>query len=310
MNDAAAGTLAAEATGFVDRAPPIRDRMTTAVFMVAIFHLIVILGVTFGGPDAVRTDAAPSLEVLVVHDPVVDPAPNEDADYLAQVNQRGSGTSPDARGAASPRSAVSAAERDGDPDASGADAAGDRAVHGDPDVVATRANPADARRFAADATRPRAGAPLVLLPASEASGADEGEELSLRGRTERELLVTANTRESSVAVYLHAWRRRIERVGTMNYPLGAIRRERMSGNPVLEVQLLADGRLGTVAVRRSSGVPELDNAAVSILKLASPFEPFPASLAARHDALRLAYEWQFIDGDFGGSSVRVPANTR
>ncbi|MBS0393997.1 MAG: TonB family protein, partial [Proteobacteria bacterium] len=153
--------------------------------------------------------------------------------------------------------------------------------------------------------------PLVLEPLSaEAAGADEGEALRLRGRTERELLVTANTRESSVAVYLHGWRRKIERVGTANYPLEAVRRSAVSGSPVLEVQILADGRLGGAWVKRSSGDPELDQASVAILKLAAPFEPFPRALAARHDALRLVYEWQFVGSQVRDSSVRMPADTR
>ena len=54
------------------------------------------------------------------------------------------------------------------------------------------------------------------------------------------------------------------------------------------MQILANGLLGGAFVKRSSGHAELDQAALAILKLASPFEPFPAELASQHDALRLA----------------------
>jgi protein TonB len=61
-------------------------------------------------------------------------------------------------------------------------------------------------------------------------------------------------------------------------------------------------------VRGSSGHGELDRAAMDILKLATPFEPFPPALAARHDVLRFAYEWQFVGGRLEGSAVEVPVN--
>jgi hypothetical protein len=40
-----------------------------------------------------------------------------------------------------------------------------------------------------------------------------------------------------------------------------------------------------------------------ILKLAAPYDPFPGDLAAKHDQIRIAYEWQFLDGAAQGSSV-------
>jgi hypothetical protein len=39
------------------------------------------------------------------------------------------------------------------------------------------------------------------------------------------------------------------------------------------------------------------------LKLAAPYDAFPSELSARHDEIRIAYEWQFLDGAAQGSSV-------
>lgn len=307
MSDAA---VIEELAGPREAAPPVRDRLTTTLFLVAILHAIVILGVTFTAGREPPAQGAPALEVLVVHDPVPEDRLNEAADYLAQVNQRGAGNDPDARGAESPKSAAASAEQEGAPDSGGVGAAHARTSDGEEDLVATRAAAKDQRRFARGESAP-AGAPIVFVPLdSEASGADEGDALRLKGKAERELLVTANTRESSVAVYLDAWRRKIERIGTLNYPMEAIRREKMTGNPVLEVQILANGTLGEARIRRSSGHAELDRAALAILRTAAPYDPFPGRLAARHDALRLAYEWQFLDGEATDSTVRMPANTR
>jgi protein TonB len=117
-------------------------------------------------------------------------------------------------------------------------------------------------------------------------------------------VVTPNTRESDVAVYLDAWKRKVERVGTLNFPLEA-RRAGLSGSPVLEVAVRANGVMEDIVVRRSSGHAELDQAALAILKLSTPFDPFPRELHERHDVLRFAYEWQFIAGELVQSSVRA-----
>ena len=82
------------------------------------------------------------------------------------------------------------------------------------------------------------------------------------------------------------------------------------GNPVLEVQILENGTLGEAVIRRSSGQPELDRAALAILRLAIPYDRSPPRLAARHDALRLVYAWQFVAGELADSAVRMPPATR
>ena len=126
----------------------------------------------------------------------------------------------------------------------------------------------------------------------------------LRGITRDELYVSADTRASRLAPYLDAWRRRIERIGTLNYPSVAQRRG-MTGNPVIEVTLLRDGKLGSAQIQHTSGHPEIDAAALEILRLASPFDPFPPDLARDYRSLRFAYEWQF-EGRGVATSVTVP----
>ena len=131
---------------------------------------------------------------------------------------------------------------------------------------------------------------------------DDGVELRMRGEAMRQLWIAADTRESDVAVYLDSWRRKIERVGTMNFP-DIARRQKLSGTPVIEVTIGANGNLLQTIVRRTSGHPEIDEAAMRILKLAAPFDPFPGELSAKHDEIRIAYEWQFLGGASQGTGV-------
>ena len=131
---------------------------------------------------------------------------------------------------------------------------------------------------------------------------DDGVKLRMRGESKKRLWIAADTRGSDVAVYLDSWRRKIERVGTMNFP-DVARRKKLSGTPVIEVTIGADGRLLKTSVRRTSGHAEIDEAALRILKLAAPYDRFPGELTAKHDEIRIAYEWQFLGGDVQGGNV-------
>ena len=294
-----------------EAAPPARDRLLTTTFLAAALHALVILGVTFTPPIPGASPDSASLQVLLVQNPVVEERANPTADYLAQVTQQGAGTGKDVRGAESPDRRHDDAGANGPDGSSDSTSSATPGVEGDTNVLASRAASRDKRFFTRIASAESGGAPPQAdSPSPQAVGADSGDALRLRGPPKAELLVTANTRESSVAVYLDGWRRKIERIGTANYPMAAVHGAGLSGNPVLEVQILADGRLGAASVQRSSGHPELDQAALGILRLAAPFEPFPKALAGHHDALRLTYEWQFLGGEIRNSSIRMPSDTR
>jgi periplasmic protein TonB len=114
--------------------------------------------------------------------------------------------------------------------------------------------------------------------------------------------VTPDSREAALAPYLDSWRRRVERIGTLNFPTAA-RKAGPAGSPVLEVAINADGHIERMLVRRSSGDAELDQAALAILKLASPFDRFPAELASRYRTLRFVYEYQFVGGHLGSGAL-------
>src|SRR5687767_14688671 len=92
---------------------PTRDRLTTTVFMAALVHGVIIVGVTFGGMKHDKP-GAPGLEVLIVSDDVPEARRNDDATYLAQRTQLGSGnTLNPGEVARAPRAAAEHAARNG-----------------------------------------------------------------------------------------------------------------------------------------------------------------------------------------------------
>jgi periplasmic protein TonB len=133
----------------------------------------------------------------------------------------------------------------------------------------------------------------------------EEEELRLRGAERDQYYLSADTRASPFAPYLDGWRRRVERIGTINYPSVA-RQSGLTGSPVIEVVIERDGRLRSARVRRGSGHSAIEAAALDILRVASPFDPFPPDLARDYQSLRFAYEWQFEGGQPRGSVISVP----
>lgn len=284
------------------------DRLTVTLFLAGLAHLILILGVSFA-PPAADSRNVPTLEVLLVNNSLPDSYRNDDADYLAERTQQGSGNSPDQK-SRRPAAGSGAVTMPGAPEGGAELPVPEGRLGGEGEVLAGRDGEprfaaADAEASSAPATLPRETFAGSSFPFA---GTDDDAELQLKGAPRRELVVTPNTRTSEVAVYLDAWKRRIEQVGTVNFP-NAARRSKLSGNPVIEVVLASSGGLVRADVRRSSGYGELDRAAMDILKLATPFEPFPEDLAARHDVLRFAYEWQFVGGRLAGSSVQVPAGS-
>jgi len=303
--------MAARALQLREGIPPTRDRLTTTVFMAALVHGLIIVGVTFGSTGHDR-QGAPGLEVLIVSEDVPEARRNDNATYLAQRTQLGSGNSSTAD-AHSPRAAAEHSANNGRVDGTAmVDDAGALMSTADGRVLTTTAALPEIRYFAPPASlTERAEVPVLAEGNSERdrAGLDDADDQSVRGPKRDELWVTPDTREALVAPYLVAWRTKIERLGTLNFPQAAWRAPG-TRNPDVEVVILADGTLESATIVHSSGSPKLDQAAVDILKLASPFDPFPKDLAERYRLLRFTYGWEFAGGHVRRGTVTAPADSQ
>ena len=291
---------------------PTRDRLTTTVFMAALVHGVIIVGVTFGSSGRAN-QGAPGLEVLLVSEDVPEARSNDTATYLAQRTQLGSGNSTDAMEAHSPRAAAEHSANNGRADGTALiEDAGALMATADNRVLTTSAAMPEILYFAPPASlTERAEVPVLAEGNSERDrlGLDDVETQNVRGPKRDELWVTPDTREALVAPYLVAWRTKIERLGTMNFPAAAWRAPG-TRNPDVEVVILADGTLESATIRRSSGSAKLDQAATDILKLASPFDPFPKELSDKYRLLRFTYGWEFDGGTVQRGTVTAPANSQ
>ena len=110
--------------------------------------------------------------------------------------------------------------------------------------------------------------------------------------------IGARTKEYRFARYVEDWRVKVERIGNLNYPEAA-KKDRLYGNLQLTVGIMANGKLESIEINRSSGNKILDQAAINIVKLAgqSGFAPFPPDISRDTDILHITRTWMFTRSD-------------
>ena len=270
---------------------PSGDRLVTMIFLAALVHALVIAGISFAGNGG-DSGPVPGLEVVLVGEDLPAAEKNPGAPYLAQRTQIGAGTTAERRAARSPRSEPDVVGRDGTPRPRGT-ARDSTLTSSAPSMDISWSGMTGELQLSVTAVEALASERAAKPPAEDNSEATE-----LTGKPREELWIAPDTESSVLAPYVDGWRRKVERLGTLNFPAAA-RRALASGktrSPIIEVSLVANGDLQDARIQRGSGSPQLDEAALQILRLASPFDPFPPELADRYSVLRFAYEWRFERG--------------
>jgi protein TonB len=287
---------------------PVRERLMAMLFLTALLHAIVILGLTFTATGHGSNDDSPQLDVLLVTNEVPQAQSNEHAAYLSQRTQLGSGNTDAPSPVRSPSSQGAANARSARGEGNGSER-GEQALD---KSLLNSTDPSAEIRYVGSTANAGGAQPLPQfigdMPGNPRSGRGDAVELLLRGKSNGERWITPDTRASDLAPYLASWKRKVERVGTLNFP-SAARSAKLSGSPVVEVEIGSDGRLRQAKVRRSSGHGALDEAALTILKLASPFDPFPTDLATEYARLRFAYQWDFVAGTVQAGAVTSSSDT-
>jgi periplasmic protein TonB len=304
--------MSARALQLREGAPPTRDRLTTTLFMAALVHGVILVGVTFGaGNNAAGLPRG--LEVIIVSEDVPEAQRNETAAYLAQRTQLGSGNVTDPNDASALRAAAETARHDGRIDGTVMhDEAGALLATADDRSLTTSAPMPEILYFAPPSSLVEMKEVPVLADGNgerDRLGADSAEEQKIRGPRREELWVTPDTRKSIVAPYMTAWRNKIESLGSLHYKQ-ALWRAPGARFPDVEVVILSDGTLKSATLLQSSGSAKVDQAALDILKLASPFDPFPKELADTYRSLRVTYRWQFEGGLPARGTVTAPADSQ
>jgi protein TonB len=275
------------------------DRLGLTLLIAAVLHALIILGVTFTPNLLERTPPGkhPPLEITLVHQRS-DTAP-EEAEVLAQANLEGGGTSRESLRPQSPSYTPLPQPRAGSGMAVSLPAAPPPVPQSAQQTPLTQRESTHAVPQAETQTeRPRQPMTAEQLVARSMEiatlSAEISQSMEAYAKRDKHRYISAQAREFRDAAYLDAWRAKIERIGNLNYPEEAKRRN-ISGNLLLDVAINADGSLNSITLLRSSGSKILDDAAMRIVKLAAPFAQFPDDLRSDTDVLHITRTWEFLD---------------
>jgi protein TonB len=288
-----------------------QDRLISTLLFAILIHGIVILGVGFTLPSIHwQSPLASKLEVTLVTGRST--AAPRHPDYLAQIDQLGAGNSQQRSRPWLPPTTWSLANQAG--------------LAADADMIRRTRNTSGKEKsepltddlpahplVATDHGRfqhrlgpqPSYGqtARLTSIPRLslrwqqlvDPTGNSASKEIFSRHPQLREQQVAVNTRASVYAPYLYNWRLKIEQIGNLHFP-DEILRHKLYGDVIIEVAITNDGNLYEAKVVGASDFPELDQAALRILRTASPFEPFTDAMRAQSDIIRFVWKWRFMAG--------------
>lgn len=277
-----------------------RERFGFTVFLSACVHAIIILGVGFTYLEELNSE--PALEITMAQYRS-EFAPDE-ADFLAQENQIGSGTLDSAAAPSTPFKSDFNDDviQEVVPVPQAPEILNDIDVR-DTAIISSFQNeqqvqqqldeiePEDEKPLSEESTPDD----LSLAIASLQAQLDlQRQEYAKRPR--RYTISSASTKKSHDALYLDGWRRRIEAVGNINYPLAA-RQQQLYGSLRMLVALFPNGEVSEIQILQSSGHSILDQAAIQIVNMAAPFAPFPEVMRAEADILEIIRTWRFHEGN-------------
>jgi len=278
-------------------APAVPDRLPAMLFLAALIHGILIIGITFNPELANQFANAISLEVTIVADADQHIDRPDEAAYLAQASQEGGGNTTEQVRPAAPLQSAMPVDNEGQEDGS---ALLDAEAHEQSADELLATQDSTDRQIEIDPRsdpQPETSTAIAMEAGSEVTlplPQEDQATMLIRDDEPRQLIISADTRESVIAAYLDNWKRRIEAVGEAYLPqLGEL--DDISGSPTLMVAIDTSGDLNEAVIRKSSGSTILDLAALDILNRASPFDPFPPEVTAEYDVVRFEYKWLFTD---------------
>jgi protein TonB len=273
------------------------DRFSLSLLLALLLHgILLLLSFEFEQEPGLRQQKA--LEITLVHRPRPQER-NETPDFLAQTSQLGSGQS-ELNKPPKTRPAMSAPEPMPEPQPQPVQEQAPAQPSPPPEAISQPSTKPQPPKDRAPRTQPKSGTgAAALLAARDQEIARLTAELDFKmeasAKQPRRKYVSASTQEYKYAAYLQAWRKKVEKVGTLNFPDEA-KRKKLFGNLVLQVALKSDGSIERIQLRKSSGHKVLDDAAIRIVRLSAPFAPFPANIAAETDILEITRTWQFVSG--------------
>lgn len=301
------------ATAQAIQAPPMgpvikaNDRLGLTVFFAVVIHSLIILGISFSQPDKKDPpEKLPGLEITLVQTQTDEDI--EDADFLAQANQEGGGSSESLQKPTSDVAPVIPTGETGDvsefvaelvlPEASDPERVQILTSMNAYDKIDSQNNKEDIKSQQTDQTYAQL---MSFSKEVEKRSAEVAQMRKAYARLPNTLYPdSARTKAYKPASYEEAFRKKVEIIGTLNFPNEA-KRNKLSGNVRVSVTILADGNVKSINITKYSKHKILDDAAATIVRMAAPFEPLPDELRETYDEWVIVRTFQFLVGNKFGT---------
>ena len=273
------------------------ERLGLMLFIAAVLHSIVILGITFGKDLNINRPFSRPIDVILVHTQSEE-AP-EDAEKIAQFNQQASGSQEEENTPSSPVTSTFPL-----PSSGIAATPMERQVTRVELVQAQQllstqrkrldhVSSSDKTHEQRDAEKPSRRERLNReMEIARLTAELEARQRSYAKRPKIHFIDATSAKSAVEAAYINDWVHRVEGIGNLNYPAQA-KRDRISGKLILNVLLDNTGKVLKVQVAVSSGSNVLDRAAIEIVKISSPFPAFPTEMRQKYDQLMITRTWSF-----------------
>lgn len=275
-----------------------------------IIHIAIIFLVGFALPEPNKVHNAVLLDITLVNTHA-NKVPDK-ADYIAQANQLGSGSKDKKSRPSSPLASVNPNDYSGESPIRSVESRPDITPKPDPQILTTKGK---TNKFVSK--RPEQEDVENTKPIDKEMADETAEIAQLMAEMSKDeehyanrprihFLDSISAKSAVEAAYINAWAKKLERIGNINFPEQALRLG-LQGTLILNATLDRAGHVVEIAIDRSSGSKILDEAALRIVKLASPYEPLPFEIREKYDRLNITRSIVFHKK---GGSNKSPFYTR
>lgn len=275
-----------------------RDSLLITLFIAAIVHIVVILGINFAMPTPPKVTR--SIDITLVNTPAKKPP--KESNFLAQQNQVGGGEKKqksDAPAQKLPSQGLGETKQ--------------------------------LKKYAPEESAPKTTQKIITQRHAERRLVTHIDKATVNNDTEQHQQLSPETLQQQIAQlgteigfgqqgsddnkikfvnmvsahqyvaaqYLKDWENKVERTGNLNYPEIAAKKN-FSSTLTMDVGLRADGSIYNININKSSGNQALDDAAKRIVRMSAPFPPLPLELIKelklkQQDVLVITRIWIFSD---------------
>ena len=284
-----------------------KDLLSVTAFFSALFHAVVILGISFKLPDiAALKNTDNTLDVVLVNR-----SNNEiptEADTVSTNNNQGGGE--DDKEASSPipftplnASPIESIKLTAEQNKRTSLAPDQLVTASSSEITINKKRPDQTKLEAQEATT---GSDILTTKSQRQL---EKERLiakinqsweDYQKRPKKEFL-SPKTKSHEAARYLDEWRKRVEIVGNANYPAQA-KAQSLSGTLILTVEINRNGTINEILINNPSPHKLLNDAAMRFVRNASPFAAFPDEMDSTIDILVITRAFHFLSNNKLSSS--------